>query len=99
MSKSTYIPRRQAHRDANHKEIQDALVKIERPVFDLCGVGKKMPDILTRHVDGHLVLLELKVKDGVASAGQLKFAREWGINNVKLVRTVYEAYQAVGYFV
>lgn len=51
-----------ARTDANQAPIVAALRKAGRPVRVMSQVGHGFPDLLTRHVRGHLVLLE--VKDG-----------------------------------
>lgn len=48
--------------DSNQAPIVAALRKAGRPVRVMSGVGHGFPDLMTRHVRGHLVLLE--VKDG-----------------------------------
>lgn len=53
---------RLVRRDRNHAEIKRALLDAGRPVKDVAIYGGLGCDLITAHIDGHPVLLE--VKDG-----------------------------------
>ena len=78
--------------DDNHSEILAALQRVTNAV-SLAAVGGGCADLLAKHRDGHLVLIELKSPDGRISPSQRRFAERWP---VIVVRTSDEAIQAVG---
>ena len=78
--------------DANHSEILAALRRVTNAV-SLAAVGGGCADLLAKHRDGHLVLIELKSPDGRISPSQRRFAERWP---VVVVRTSDEALRAVG---
>lgn len=87
--------------DANQAPIVDALRKAGRPVRVMSGVGHGFPDLLTRHVAGYLVLLEVKDGKKPPSARGLtpdeaKFASDWP-GAVFTVLSVDDALRAVGF--
>lgn len=87
--------------DANQPAIVDALRRAGRPVRVMSGVGHGFPDLLTRHIAGWLVLLE--VKDGTKPPSErgltpkeAKFASDWP-GAVFTVLSVDDALRAVGF--
>lgn len=77
-------------RDASEQAIVDALEAIGATVFRLSGPG--VPDLLVGF-KGHWTPMEVKARTGRLTPLQAK--NRWG-NTVPIVRSVDEAYQAVG---
>jgi len=86
--------------DGNHGEIKRALQAIARPVYDAARLGYGISDLITRHLDGSIVFMEIKRDDVVPSARKLTpaeaaFRALWPDRYV-VVKTVEEALAAVG---
>lgn len=85
--------------DANHLEIKNALLEAGRPVFDSGHMGSGLSDLITTHVDGHVIFVEVK-RNGPPSARKLtpaeeKFRKKFPQAHV-VVQTKSEALRAVG---
>ena len=86
--------------DANHLPIKRALLAVGRPVKDTSPYHGFGCDIVTEHLDGHLVLLE--VKDGKQPPSRRKLTeseqalRDMFPHSFHVVLTEEEALAAVG---
>ena len=89
----SYIRPRQ-RLDANHSKILADLQRVTNAI-SLAAVGGGCADLLAKHWDGHLVLIELKTPNGRISPSQRIFAERWP---VVVVQTSDEALRAVGIF-
>ena len=69
-----------------------ALRQVGCQILDLSRIGQGCPDILVCW-RGDLYLLEIKTRTGRLRDAQVRFAAYWP---VKVVRTVQEAYRAIG---
>jgi Holliday junction resolvase len=67
---------KKVNRDANHKEIADALERAGYSVIDLAMVGDSVPDILAAR-NAVCVLIEIKHPEGKFSLDQLSFLANW----------------------
>lgn len=63
-------------RDRNHAAIRAALVAAGRPVKDVSGYSGLGCDLLTEHLDGRMLALEVKDGTKVASARKLTVSEE-----------------------
>ncbi len=90
--------RRRAKKDANHNAVQEALDERHRPYLDTSDVGGGFPDLVALHVNGHVVLLEVKNPAGSPSHQALTPAEAAvaRLFPVAVVFTVAEALAAVG---
>lgn len=83
--------------DSSQRPIAKALRAAGRPIVYLHQIGGGVPDMLTRHVDGHLVLIEAKTKGKRTKpetlAKQQAFAALWPVHRCE---TPEEALRAVG---
>jgi len=86
-----------ARTDTAQAPIVKALRAAGRPVWSTHSIGKGFPDILTRHIDGHLILGEVKTGKGYTKpatrARQAAFA---ALFPVVRMTTPEEALRAVG---
>jgi hypothetical protein len=85
--------------DANHLPIKRALQDAGRPVFDSAHMGNGLSDLITTHVDGRVLFVEIK-RPGPPSARRLtpaeeKFRRKFPEAHV-IVQSIDEALRAVG---
>ncbi len=85
--------------DVNHLEIKRCLQGAGRPVFDSGHMGSGLSDLITTHVDGHVVFIEVK-RPGPPSArklspAELKFSKMFPGSYV-VVQSKAEALRAVG---
>ncbi len=85
--------------DVNHGEIKRALIKAGRPVFDAAKFGGGISDLITTHINGRVVFIEVK-RPGPPSARRLtdaevKFQRLFP-DSYFIVQTEDEALRAVG---
>jgi hypothetical protein len=89
-----------ARRDANHAAVKAALLAAGRPVKDYSMYGGAGHDLLTEHIAGHLVLLE--VKDGAKPPSARKLTdseaklKAQFPRNFVVVLSVVDALAAVG---
>jgi hypothetical protein len=85
------------HVDAAQGQIVAALRDAGRPVRLMHEVGRGFPDLLTMHIDGRLILIEVKTGKGYTKpktkALQDAFARVWPVAQCT---TPEEALRAVG---
>ncbi len=85
--------------DAQHLPIKRALVKAGRPVFDSAKMGGGLSDLITRHIDGHIVFMEIK-NPGPPSSRKLTPAEEKFRaifpDAYVIVQSIDEAFRAVG---
>jgi hypothetical protein len=83
-------------RDANHGQIRAALVAAGVAVFDAAYAGRGMSDLLARHRDGRVMLLEVKRdKRATLTEAEHDFAALFPEAYV-IVTTPEEALAAVG---
>jgi hypothetical protein len=86
-------------RDANHAEIASCYRDLYCKVHDTSSVGSGFPDLVVSIPTNHgpiLQLVEIKTEDGVTSASQERFQRDFG--PVTIVRSrddVIAHYRAV----
>jgi len=87
-------------RDANHLAVKRALMAAGRPVKDCATYGGLGCDLMTEHVLGYLVLLEIKDGSLVPSARKLTDSEEqlraMFPGSFRVVLSVEEALAAVG---
>lgn len=86
--------------DRNHLAIKRALQAIARPVYDAARLGFGISDLITRHLDGGIVFMEVKRDDVSPSRRKLTddeaaFRALWPDRYV-VVTTAEEALRAVG---
>lgn len=82
--------------DENQAEIVEALRSIGCRVLDLSAVGGGVPDVAVLY-KGIIYLLEIKrPKVGKLNALQKAFHAEWAEAPIFVVRTVEEAFRAIG---
>lgn len=89
------MPRRASKRDLNHQEIRDGLRELGRPVLDL-GSFPGCLDLLTQHVSGELVWLEIKSEGGTLTDSELDRLNEFDGARVHVIYTLEEAAHACG---
>ena len=56
--------------DEGHGKIKKAIQDAGRPVFDAAAKGSGLPDLISEHLDGHVVFIEIK-RPGPPSARRL----------------------------
>lgn len=86
--------------DNNHGRIKQALQRVARPVYDAARLGFGVSDLITRHIDGGIVFMEVKRADVSPSGRRLTPAEEafralWPDRYV-VVLTEEDALRAVG---
>ena len=83
--------------DGSQRPMAKALRELGLPIVYLHQLGGGVPDMLTRHVDGHLVLIEAKTPGKRTKKEtrekQEAFARLWPVHRCE---TVEDALRAVG---
>lgn len=87
-------------KDANHREIVDAISKAGVPFIDMSALGCGVPDLLV-DVEGSLQLWEIKNKKTSygrkgLNKNQEAWAKNWKGSPVRLIYSVEDALQAVG---
>lgn len=87
-------------RDANHRDIIQALRDAYISVWDTADLGNGFPDAVAaapHRVTGQdlTALLEIKTKDGKLTPAEEKFIADWR-GTVHIVRTVEEALAVFG---
>lgn len=89
--------RRRARRDVNHAQIRDGLRECGRPVKDL-GSCPGALDLLTMHIDGHLIWLEVKPPGEADRLTDTEIATldEFDCPYIFVIETLDEAFKAVG---
>ncbi len=81
--------------DSNHREIVQALRDIGASVESLAGLGSGVPDLLVGF-RGEDFLLEVKAAKGKLTDDQWKWHARWSGKKPNVVRSVEEAFRAVG---
>lgn len=81
-------------RDANHRDIIQALRDAYITVFDTADVGRGYPDLVCGH-QGQNYLLEIKTQGGKLTPDQVEFIETWR-GTVHIVRTPAEALAVFG---
>ena len=87
--------RKQGRIDTNQREIMQALRDIGASVEVLSGVGHGCPDLLVGY-QGTNYLLECKSPKGKATSDQCYWMARWNGKLPDFVRTVDEAFKAIG---
>ena len=87
--------RKQGRTDTNQREIVQALRDIGASVEVLSGVGKGCPDLLVGF-RGDTYLLEVKGPKGKTTEAQDFWRILWRGKPLPIVRTVADAYKAIG---
>lgn len=85
----------QKRTDKNQLEIVQALKKIGAVVVDLSAVGKGVPDLLIGF-RSKMFFLEIKTSTGKLNTKQHEFHSMWTGTPIAVVRTVEEAFYAIG---
>ncbi len=85
--------------DSNHLAVKRALQDAGRPVFDAARLGGGVSDLISQHLDGRIVFIEVK-RPGPPSARVLtpaeeKFRALWP-SAYAVAQSCEEALQAVG---
>lgn len=81
-------------RDANHREIVQALRDAYISVFDAGDIGHGYPDLVCGF-QGQNYLLEIKTESGKLTPDQVEFIDSWR-GTVHIVRTPAEALRVFG---
>lgn len=85
-------------RDANHAEVKAALLAAGRPVKDVAIYGGLGCDLLTEHIRGRVVMLEIKApgKQKRLTPSEVALRDSFSVASFFVVVTPEDALRAVG---